>query len=130
MIRKHFALLAAGCLFAGVSAQAQDVMQVSPTTNKVLVENEYVRVVQATFKPGAKEPTHTHPAGFYYVTQAGKLKVTYADGKVEMWEPKVGESEWSDGEGPHSAENVGKSTLQYLLVEVKNAPNKAAAPAK
>ena len=103
---------------------AQDVASVSPATNKILVENQYVRVLQSTFKPGAKEGVHTHPAGWYYVTKAGTLKVSYADGKVEMWKPKVGESAWMDGESAHSAENVGKTTLQYLMVEVKAAPSK------
>ena len=105
-------------------AVAQDVVKVSPGTSKVLVENTFVRVVEATFKPGASEGMHTHPAGWYYVTQAGKLKVSYASGKVETWEPKVGEQAWMDGEAPHTAENVGKTTLQYLMVEVKAAPTK------
>lgn len=109
--------------FAG-AVSAQDVASVSPATNKVLVDNQYVRVLQSTFKPGAKEGVHTHPAGWYYVTKAGTLKVSYADGTVEMWKPKAGESAWMDGEAAHSAENVGKTTLQYLMVEVKGAPTK------
>ena len=113
----------AGLLMAG-SALAQDVLKVSPATNKVLVENQYVRVLQSTFKPGAKEPMHTHPAAWYYVSRAGTLKVTYANGKVEMWTPKVGEQAWMDGEEAHSAENVGTTTLEYILVEVKSAPTK------
>jgi len=117
-------LLVSVLALASVSVHAQDVLKVSPGTNKVLVENAYVRVIEATFQPGAKEDMHTHPACWYYVTRAGKLKVSYASGKVEMWEPKVGESEWMDGEEAHSAENVGKTALQYILVEVKGAPTK------
>jgi len=115
-----------GFAFAACAAavSAQDVLKVSPATNKVLVENEHVRILQSTFKPGAKEGVHTHPAGWYYVTKGGTLKVSYADGKVEMWKPKAGEQAWMDGEAPHSAENVGKTTLQYLMVEVKDAPSK------
>ncbi|HYB63839.1 MAG TPA: cupin domain-containing protein [Steroidobacteraceae bacterium] len=118
-----FSAVAGLLLFAG-SAFAQDVLKVSPATNRVLVENQYVRILQSTFKPGAKEPMHTHPAGWYYVTKAGTLKVTHADGKVEMWTPKAGEQAWMEGEAAHSAENVGKTTLQYVLVEVKAAPTK------
>jgi quercetin dioxygenase-like cupin family protein len=114
----------AGLLLLAGTAFAQDVLKVSPATNRVLVENQHVRVLQSTFRPGAKEPMHTHPAGWYYVTKAGTLKVTYATGKVEMWTPKVGEQSWMDGEEAHSAENVGKTTLQYILVEVKGAPTK------
>ncbi|HXZ58714.1 MAG TPA: cupin domain-containing protein [Steroidobacteraceae bacterium] len=116
--------LAAALLQLASAAFAQDVLKVSPATNKVLVENQYVRVLQSTFKPGAKEPMHTHPAGWYYVTKAGTLKVTYASGKVETWTPKVGEQAWMDGEEAHSAENTGKTTLQYVLVEVKAAPTR------
>jgi len=116
--------ITAGLALFAASAFAQDVLKVSPATNKVLVENQYVRVLESTFRPGAKEPAHTHPAGWYYVTRAGTLKVTYASGKVEMWAPKVGEQAWMEGEEAHSAENVGKTTLQYILVEVKAAPTK------
>jgi len=114
----------AGLVLLAGTALAQDVLKVSPATNKVLVENQYVRVLESTFRPGAKELVHTHPAGWYYVTRAGTLKVTYASGRVEMWTPKVGEQAWMDGEEAHSAENVGKTTLQYILVEVKAEPSK------
>jgi len=115
-------IIVAAFTFVCGAARAQDVAKVSPATNKVLVENAYVRVLQATFAPGAKEGLHTHPASFYYVTMPGKLKVSYADGTVEMWEPPLGESSWMDGEKPHTAENVGTTTLQYIMIEVKGAP--------
>jgi len=123
-MRIFFMTSAAGLLLLTGSAFAQDVLKVSPSTNKVLVDNQHVRILESTFKPGTKEPMHTHPAGWYYVTKAGTLKVTYASGKVEMWTPKVGEQAWMDGEEAHTAENVGKTTLQYLMVEVKAAPTK------
>jgi len=118
------ALLGVGLALLLSFAQAQDVVKVSPGTSKVLLENQHVRVIEATFKPGAKEPAHTHPAGWYYVTKAGTLKVSYASGKVDMWKPEVGEQAWMDGEEAHSAENFGETTLQYILVEVKAAPTK------
>ena len=125
----HILSLVLVALFFGVTASpAQDVAKVSPSTNKILVENEHVRVLLATFAPGAKEGLHTHPASYYYVTMAGKLKVSYASGKVEIWEPQVGEGAWMDGEAPHTAENIGTTTLQYLLVEVKSAATKFEAP--
>ena len=121
---RTFISVAAGLLALAGSAFAQDVLKVSPATNKLLVDNQYVRVLESTFRPGAREPLHTHPAGWYYVTRAGTLKVTYASGKVEMWTPKVGEQAWMEGEEAHTAENVGKTILQFILVEVKAAPTK------
>ncbi len=126
---KNTLLVIGTLLLVTGSALAQDVAKVSPATSKVLLENEHVRVILATFEPGAKEGLHTHPASYYYVTMPGKLKVSYSDGKVEIWEPKVGEQDWMDGEAPHTAENIGSTVLQYLLVEVKSAPTKIA-PAK
>ncbi|HEX8925467.1 MAG TPA: hypothetical protein VF786_06715, partial [Terriglobales bacterium] len=54
------------------------------------------------------------------------LKVSYSDGKVTNEELKPGAQEWSDAEGPHTSENVGKTTLQWVEVELKH-PAKAAA---
>jgi len=92
--------------------------------DQVLLENQSVRVIEATFKPGAKEAVHARSAGWYYVTKAGTLKASFTNGKVEMWKPKVGQQAWIDGEEPLTAENVGKTTLQYILVEIKGAQTK------
>ena len=124
---KRAVCLAAGLILASATQSlAQDAAKVSPGTTKVIFENAYIRVIRSTFKPGETEPTHTHPAGWYYVTHGGTLKVTGADGKTEMWKATTGHNEWGDGEAAHSATNRGKHPLEYLLVEVKAAPNKAA----
>ena len=102
-------------------ARAQDVVQAAPDSNVVKVDNEHARVVEAHIKPGAREALHTHPAGWYYVTQGGTLQVDFADGKHETWSPKAGESGWLEAEGPHTSHNTGKTTLSWTLVEVKSA---------
>lgn len=103
------------------SARAQDIVAVSPAHARVLVENERVRVIESTLPPGAKDPMHTHPAGWYYVTRPGAMKVVYADGRKETWAPKAGESGWLPGEGAHTSENIGKAPITFVLVEVKGA---------
>lgn len=112
---------------AAASARAQDVAVVAKSHYKVLVDNAFVRVVENTLKPGEMDPMHTHPAGWFYVTQPGTMKVVHQDGRVEMWEAKAGKRGWSDAEGPHTSENVGKTTMGFVLVEVKSA---ASVPAK
>jgi hypothetical protein len=104
------------------TASAQDVLAVAPNHYKALVDNDRVRVVENTLRPGEKDPSHTHPAGWYYVTRGGTMKVVFADGKTEMWTPKTGESGWSGGEGAHTSENVGKEPMTYVLVEIKATP--------
>ena len=100
-------------------AGAQDVLAVAKEHYKVLVDNPQVRVVENTLRPGERDPLHTHPAGWYYVTKPGKMKVVFADGRTLIWEPKAGEAAWGDAEAPHTSENVGSAPMSYVLVEIK-----------
>jgi quercetin dioxygenase-like cupin family protein len=109
-------------LAAGVAA-AQDAVKAAPGHYKVLVENARVRVIENTLKPGEKDAMHTHPSGWYYVTKPGTMKVVHDDGKSESWEAKAGEQGWLNAEGPHTSENVGTTTMGFVLVEVKGAPS-------
>jgi len=111
-------------LVAAPRMRAQDAAVVASDHYKVLVDNEYVRVVENTLKPGEKDATHTHPAGWYYVTKPGTMKVVHAGGKVQTWQAKAGEQGWMQAEGPHTSENVGDTTMGFVLVEVKAAAKK------
>lgn len=115
------AAVAIGIIGCSTLGRTQDVMNVAPEHYKVRAENEHVRVVENTLAPGDKDGMHTHPAGWYYVTKPGTMKVVFATGNVETWEAKEGEAGWMEAEGPHTSENVGKTTMAYILVEVKSA---------
>jgi mannose-6-phosphate isomerase-like protein (cupin superfamily) len=112
--------LGAALAWAG-AAVAQDAVTVSPRHYRVLTDNAHVRVVENVLKPGEKDATHTHAAGWFYVTRSGTMKVVRADGRTDMWEAKAGAQGWMEAEGPHSSENVGKTALSFILVEVKSA---------
>jgi oxalate decarboxylase/phosphoglucose isomerase-like protein (cupin superfamily) len=101
---------------------AQDAVKVAPDHYKILVENEHARVIENTLKPGEKDGWHTHPSGWYYVTKPGKMKVGHPDGTSEIWEAKEGERGWLKPEAPHTSENIGTTTLAFVLVEIKSAP--------
>lgn len=120
MKNSRIAMASAACI-AG-AAGAQDAVQVAPAHYQVKVENEHVRVIENTLRPGEKDGMHTHPSGWYLVTRPGRMKVVFASGKVETWAPKAGESGWLKPEGPHTSENIGTTTLSFTLVEVKSAP--------
>lgn len=126
------AMFLAAVYVTGLTARAQDAVKVAPDHYKVLVENEHVRVIENTLAPGEKDAMHTHPSGWYYVTRPGTMKVVHADGKTETWEAKAGEAGWLKAEGPHTSENIGKTTMGFVLVEVKSAaksaPSKPAKP--
>jgi beta-alanine degradation protein BauB len=117
----RFAIAALFFLFVSVRCRAQDVVKVAPEHNKVILENADVRVVENTLGPGERDAMHTHPSGWYYVTKPGTMRVFFADGKKATWEAKQGEGGWLQTKAPHTAENIGTTTMVYVLVEVKSA---------
>ena len=126
-MRTRWWMLLAAVVSSG-AAKAQDAVKVAADHYQVKVENEHVRVIENTLKPGEKDAMHTHPSGWYYVTRPGKMKIVHEGGKSEIWNAKAGEQAWMKAEGPHTSENVGKTTLSYVLVEVKSAPKEAEKP--
>lgn len=96
-----------------------DMVKVSPNNCKVLLENDQVRVVQYTLKPGAKDNPHTHPAKASYILSGGKIRV-YPEGKAPIeFNEVTGDSYWGEYAGVHFVENIGKTTYSALLTEVK-----------
>ena len=83
-------VLAAGLFAAHVSAM--DFVEAAPKQAKVLVDNDKVRVIHATFKKGDKIPMHSHPDIVVYVIKGEKIKFTNADGKVTESHNKAGDA--------------------------------------
>lgn len=116
--------------FAVQFAGAQDPLKVAPAMYKPVFENERVRVMEVTFKPGEKIAVHSHPDHFVYVLSAGKLRVTNADGKVTDADLTVGQVVWFSAE-THSAVNTGTTEVRALVTELKEpAPKVDGVPAK
>ncbi|WP_019466600.1 cupin domain-containing protein [Dyella japonica] len=113
------AALACACLCGG-AAYAQDMVKVAPNNTKVLLENDQVRVIEVTVKPGETIPMHSHPANVVYFVTGGKTKTTTADGKVTDTDHKAGEALWSEPI-THSNKNMGTLTTKALVIELKTA---------
>jgi beta-alanine degradation protein BauB len=92
--------------------QAQDPVAVAPTSFKVVLENERVRVVEAQFGPGVKNATHSHPDYVIYPLTSYKIKSTAPDGSEKLIEIAAGTPRWSAAV-THSDENVGTRTLTH-----------------
>ena len=109
---------AAAVLFSG-AAFAQELSKVDPTHVALKLDNETLQVTEITLKPGEKLPLHTHPAYVVYTIQGGSVRIAYQGGKTDdvVWDH--GDVVSGDPEGPHTTENVGKTTVKILLVEVK-----------
>jgi quercetin dioxygenase-like cupin family protein len=116
------ALAAAACLLsASAVTRAQDAAVVNPDTVKVTLDNDQVRVFEATLPPGAKEKPHSHPACVIYVIEGGKVRNHLGDGKVVEVELVAGQTMYREPV-THWSENIGTTTVRLVLVELKKAP--------
>ncbi len=98
--------------------RAQDIVKVAPKNCRVLLDNDQVRVIRVTLKPGEKLDMHSHGANIVYSLTGGKAKYTMADGKTEERELKAGQAVWSEAV-THSTENTGTTDSRALLIELK-----------
>ena len=96
-----------------------DAIKASPKQFKILLENNHVRVLQYTLKPGEKDEWHTHPPKSSYVVSGGKLKVYLENGKTILADEKAGTASWMDHVSKHYVENIGNSTVKIILTEIK-----------
>jgi beta-alanine degradation protein BauB len=85
----------------------------------LLLENNRVRVLEVRLTPGQKAPMHNHPNDHVvYVVNDAKMKLGFPDGKSSVFELKSGQALWLEA-GAHDAENVGKTEVRNIVVEVK-----------
>ena len=94
-----------------------DPVVVASNVYKFLNENSKVRVLQVTFNPGDVAKMHHHPDHVVYALKGGKMSLT-TGGKTQEMEIKAGSVMFLD-EQDHEAKNVGKTTLDLLVVELK-----------
>jgi quercetin dioxygenase-like cupin family protein len=120
-LRYVLPMLAALPLTAASQTSEVDGLTASPGNFKLLLENEHVRVLEYTLKPGERDQTHTHPPKVSYVVTGGALRVTTEDGKSFLADETAGTAEWSGALGKHFVENVGSTPVRIVLVEVKDA---------
>ncbi len=104
---------------AEVDTTAIDVLEASPDKYKLVLENEYVRVIEYTLKPGEKDNPHTHPPKTSYVISGGIFRVYPENEKPFDYVEVQGVTEWSDKTTKHYVENIGNTTITILLTEIK-----------
>jgi quercetin dioxygenase-like cupin family protein len=97
----------------------RDISKVSGA-DKVEFENEYVRIVRATFRKGDRSPMHDHPTNVQIALDASHVKSTSPDGKTTEVRSKAGEVRFRPPSS-HAVEVLddGHTTV---IVDLKNAP--------
>jgi quercetin dioxygenase-like cupin family protein len=119
--RDVLALLAA----FGVSptALAQDPTVIAPKNYRVVFENDRVRVLEYSNRPGLGPcgvGRHYHPAHLDVFLTAFTGKMTHEDGKVSQGGVKPGDVHWYEAEF-HEVENIDKSASRMIMIELKDA---------
>ena len=114
-----FLLIALAQAVYAKEAYEIDPVSVSPEMFTVILANEHVRVVEYILEPGQRDQWHTHPPKVSYVLGGGSLRIRTEDGNSFIVEEKSGTASWMNSLGRHYAENVGKTSVRILLVELK-----------
>lgn len=96
-----------------------DVLKVIPHNYKLLIENQYVRVIEARIPAGTQEPPHRHLRG---------VSVSMSDYTIEhlaqtskQWERsqrRLGSVYWSES-SVHQTRNVGTTPSHTIRIELK-----------
>jgi hypothetical protein len=126
----RFVVTAAVLALTFGSAQAQTTK--SPgTDSKPLLENERMRVLEISFKPGAKTSTLSHPNRFVYALTDGSLVFSPPGKRAYELTFKAGEALWLPAEATATENDSGKE-IRALVVEFKEGarPTKVAARSK
>ena len=103
----------------GSGLHAQDIMKVGTSlNNKVLLDNDQVRVIEIESAPGVETPWHSHPNHVVYALSDGKLEITDKGKPAKVYEFKAGQAVYFPA-ATHMAKNVGTTSLKLILTEIK-----------
>ncbi len=88
------------------------------TPPELLLENNRVRVLRVSFRPGEKAAMHSHPDYITYVTKSGELRMTSPSGDIETMSFEAGKAVYFNAES-HEVENSGSSEVEAIVIEIK-----------
>lgn len=86
----------------------------------VAVDNERVKVLIVTNRPGQKSQPHRHDVNRVMIhLDAGRMKLAFEKGEVKDIRFHAGEVRWDLADGVHTSENMGSSAFRIVEVELK-----------
>lgn len=98
--------------------------KLGPIGDRILFENESVRVWIVSLEPGDKQPWHKHYLPYLIVPLTkGKSEIVFEDGTVRRPEEKPGDVIWREPGEVHELTNCADWKYENILVEVKNQRN-------
>ena len=97
-----------------------DPVTTNPDHYKVVFENDRVRVLEYTDRPGDRTTPHQHPDSVMHTLSSFRRRLSSGDQQREVDMP-AGLTGWLPAQ-QHSGENIGDTDTHVLFVELKEAP--------
>lgn len=104
-----------------------DAMKAAPRHHTLLMENEWVRVLDTCIPPGDTTDIHTHkwPAVLYVLSWSDFIRYdpegnVLLDSRELAEQPRPSTAIWSDPLVRHYLKNTGNKDLHVLTVEMKD----------
>ena len=96
-----------------------DPVSTNPGLYQVIFENDRVRVLEYTDRPGDLTTPHAHPDSVMYTLSAFRRRL-HADGQQRDVELEPGQAFWLPAQ-QHAGENIGDTDTHTIFVELKEA---------
>jgi hypothetical protein len=97
-----------------------DVLKVIPENYKLMIDNPFVRVLEARIPAGTEEKPHRHLKGVSVcLTEYTLESRTLPDGQWVRNDRKIGTTYWSDA-SLHQVRNVGRTESHTIRIELKH----------
>jgi hypothetical protein len=100
-------------------AMAQESATAPKAEQKVLLDNDKVKVVENRYMPGTELESAARGYRVARAMKGGTLIRIYADGKKETIEWKTGEVKYFEPSDPFKLRNVGKTEVVVYVVNLK-----------
>jgi len=117
-------IVLAGCLAVAWVASPQaaddplDSLKVCKDTQHLILENQFVRVIDDQIPVGVTEPLHRHRHGVVVYINTYTNEQISQDGKRTVGERKAGTASWSDAT-VHTVKNTGATPSHAIRIELK-----------
>jgi hypothetical protein len=96
-----------------------DPVRLMPDTHKVVLENDFVRVIESRVPPGHMEVKHAHPhcVTVHLADVDAEIK-TFPEGRITRTHRRSGTADWSEVT-VHEVKNIGHTTSHNFRIELK-----------
>jgi beta-alanine degradation protein BauB len=96
-----------------------DVLKVIPENYKLVLDNAFVRVIEARIPPGSVEPPHRHLRGVSVCMDDYVIEhLAHPGGSWSRSARKLGDVYWSES-SVHQTRNVGTTPSHTIRIELK-----------